>query len=155
MKMAVWTAFGLALASLPGAASFAEAKDQLELQRDVLQAERKLLVSQNLELTETEAKAFWPAFDEYAAAQRALNDRLVKAIDDFGAAYDAITDDKARELLEQSMTIREDRLALRRKYLKRFASALPGKKLARFYQIDNKLDTLLDFELARALPLVH
>lgn len=142
-------------ALLAGSPGFAQAKSDFELTRDVLQAERKLLVSQNLTLGEAEAAAFWPVYDKYAAEQRSLNDRLVKAIESFAAEYDALTDERAEELLEESLSIREDRNQLRRSYLKRFSKAISGKKLARFYQIDNKIDALLDAKIAAAIPLAR
>jgi hypothetical protein len=143
------------LGVLTGAAALAQAKSDFELTRDVLQAERKLLVSQNLALSEAEAAAFWPVFDAYAGEQRALNDRLVKAIEAFATDYDTLTDERAEELLEESLSIREDRNQLRRSYLKRFSKTLPGKKLARFFQIDSKIDALLDAKIAQAIPLVR
>jgi hypothetical protein len=141
--------------ALIAAAASAQTSSDLELQRDVLQAERKLLISQNMSFSDEEAKAFWPVYDEYAAAQRALNDRLIETIEKFAAQYDAMTDDAALALLDDSLTLREDRNALRRKYMKRFSKTLSGKRLARFFQIDNKLDTLLDVKVAEAVPLVR
>jgi hypothetical protein len=143
---------GSFLAGTPG---FAQAKSDFELTRDVLQAERKLLVSQNLSLTEAEATAFWPVFDQYAVEQRALNDRLVKTIESFAAEYETLTDDRAEALLEESLSIREDRNQLRRSYLKRFSKAISGKKLARFFQIDSKIDALLDAKIAQVIPLAR
>ena len=139
---------------LGASAVFAQAKSDVELSRDVLQAQRKLLVSHNLVLSEAEGTAFWPVYDKYAAEQRQLNDRLIKAIESFATEYDQLTDARAKQLLEDSLAIREDRNKLRRSYLKRFSKAVPGKKLARFYQIDNKLDVLLDALIAEAVPLV-
>ncbi|HEY8122016.1 MAG TPA: hypothetical protein VII78_11910 [Myxococcota bacterium] len=140
---------------LAASAGLAQATSDFELSRDVLRAQRKLLVSQNLTLSEAEAAAFWPTYDQYAAEQRALNDRLVKAIEGFAADYDTLTDDRAEELLEESLSIREDRNQLRRSYLKRFSKAITGKKLARFYQIDSKIDALLDAKIAQAIPLAR
>jgi len=148
-------AVAVVAALLAGSAGFAQANSDLELTRDVLQAERKLLVSQAMALTDTEATAFWPVFDQYAVEQRALNDRLVKTIESFAAEYDTLTDDRAEELLEESLSIREDRNQLRRSYLKRFSKAVSGKKLARFFQIDSKIDALLDAKIAQVIPLAR
>ena len=155
MRSRLLAGLGLVVSCFLATAGFAQAKSEAELSRDVLQAERKLLVSRNLELTESEGKAFWSVYDKYAADQRKLNDRLVQTIEAFAAEYDKLTDDRAVELLEESMAIREDRNKLRRSYLDRFSKAVPGKKLARFYQIDNKLDVLLDALIADAIPLVQ
>jgi hypothetical protein len=143
------------VSGLFASSGFAQAKDDFELSRDVLQAERKLLVSRALELSDAEAAAFWRVYDKYAVDQRALNDRLVKVIESFAADYDTLTDERAEELLEDSLSIREDRNQLRRSYLKRFSKTLAGKKLARFYQIDSKIDALLDAKIAQAIPLAR
>ncbi len=153
--MRVLAGFALLASFAVSVPAFAQAKSDLELSRDVLQAQRKLVVSQNMTLTESEGTAFWPVFDAYAAEQRKLNDRLVVLIESFLTDYDTLTDDRARTLLDESLSIREGRAKLRRDYLKRFEKTLPGKKLARFYQIDNKIDTLLDIEIAKTMPLVH
>jgi len=89
------------------------------------------------------------------AEQRSLNDRLVKAIESFAAEYDTLTDQRAVEMLKESLSIREDRNKLRRSYLERFSKAISGKKLARFFQIDSKIDALLDAKIAQVIPLVH
>jgi hypothetical protein len=94
-------------------------------------------------------------FDQYAVEQRALNDRLVKTIESFAAEYDTLTDDRAEAHLEESLSIREDRNQLRRSYLKRFSKAISGKKLARFFQIDSKIDALLDAKIAQVIPLAR
>lgn len=144
-----------AVGALLAAPVFAQAKSDFELSRDVLRAQRKLLVSENLALTEAEGNAFWPVYDKYAAEQKALNDRLVKAIESFAAEYDTLTDDRAVEMLKESLSIREDRNKLRRSYLERFAKTITGKKLARFFQIDSKIDALLDAKIAEVIPLVR
>jgi hypothetical protein len=140
---------------LAGSPAFAQVTFDHVLRRALVQAERKLLVSENLALTEAEATAFWPVFDKYAAEQRSLNDRLVKAIESFAAEYDTLTDQRAVEMLKESLSIREDRNKLRRSYLERFSKAISGKKLARFFQIDSKIDALLDAKIAQVIPLVH
>jgi hypothetical protein len=153
--MRLLAGFALLGSLVVSAPSFAQAKSDLELSRDVLQAQRKLVVSQNMTLTDAEGKAFWPVYDAYAAEQRKLNDRLVVLLESFATDYETLTDDRARTLLDESLSLREDRSKLRRDYLKKFEKTLPGKKLARFYQIDNKIDTLLDLEIAKTMPLVH
>ena len=155
MKFLRFAAAAFLGALLVGAPAFAQANSDFELSRDVLRAQRKLLVSENLTLTEAEGAAFWPVYDKYAAEQKALNDRLVKTIESFAAEYDTLTDQRAVEMLKESLSIREDRNKLRRSYLGRFSKAISGKKLARFYQIDSKIDALLDAKIAQVIPLVH
>jgi hypothetical protein len=145
----------MALAILAGsAAAFAQTTSDVVLTRDELQLQRKKIVSANLELSESEAAAFWPVYSEWAADQRKVNDRLIEVLDAFVKEYGTLTDARAKDLLEDSLSVREARDELRRRYVKRFSKVLSGKQLARFYQIENKLDVLLDSLLAEAVPLV-
>jgi hypothetical protein len=75
-------------------------------------------------------------------------------IKDFAASYDSMSDEKASDLLKQQMAIDEDRLKLKKSYLGKFEKVLPQKKVARYYQIERKLDASVQYEAAKAIPLV-
>ncbi|HEU5154725.1 MAG TPA: hypothetical protein VFU03_08350, partial [Gemmatimonadales bacterium] len=92
---------------------------------------------------------------EYRAEASKLSDRAVALIKDYAANYDAMTDDKARDLLKQQLKLEDDRIKLRRDYLGKFEKVLPAKKVARYYQIENKLDTAVQYEAATSIPLVQ
>ncbi len=129
--------------------------DSIEVTRGVVAAERKLVVAQNMGLTQEESEAFWPIYNDYQNELRKINDREVKLIQDYAAEYETLTDERAIELLKIAMSIDDDQLKLRRKYVKRFQKVLPTKKVVRYYQIENKLDAIVSFDLARKLPLVE
>lgn len=129
--------------------------DELEFLRDALRSERRTLVEANLKLSDGEAKAFWPLYAEYEAARRKAGDERVKLLTELARNLDTLTDEQATGLLERALGFQEERIELRRAYVPKFAGVLSGRQLARFYQIEIKLDTALDFELARLVPLVH
>ncbi len=161
MKSAV---FALALLSsclsLPSVASaqvnptFADLNEAVEEARTIIQTERKLLVSQGLALTAEEGNAFWPVYDKYMLDIKAATDLRVKVITDYAANYDNLTDPVAKQLISDSLKYQEKVLKLRKSYLGKFRKALPEVKLARFYQIENKLDAITNFVLADQIPLV-
>ena len=122
--------------------------------RTILQAEHKLLVSENLGLTASEAEAFWPVYDRYAAELDKAGDRRVKLISDFVASFDNLSNDKAKQLIADMLRYQKEVLKVREKYAKKFQQVLPATKVARFYQIENKLDALVSFVLASEIPLV-
>lgn len=122
--------------------------------RTILQAEHKLLVSENLGLTASEAEAFWPVYDRYAAELDKVGDRRVKLISDFAASFDNLSNDKAKQLIADMLRYQKEVLKVREKYAKKFQQVLPATKVARFYQIENKLDALVNFVLASEIPLV-
>ena len=121
--------------------------------RAELQADRTKLVAANLQLTDAEAAKFWPLYEEFRAKQNRLDDRALSIIDDYAKNYDNLSDEKAKELIKGSLDLEKDRLDLRRSYLGKFEKVLPWKKVARYYQIERKLDAAIQYEGAQAIPL--
>ncbi len=158
MKLVYTLAIALGLTAGP---LFAQSSDQevsdttdVELTRSVIQAEKKMIVAANVDLTEEESQGFWPIYNDYQNETRKLNDRLLALIEDFAANYEAMTDAKAKSLLEEAMAIETDELALKNSYMPKFAKVLPAKKLTQYYQVENKLKAIIDYDLASAIPLV-
>ena len=132
----------------------AQTDDEMQLIRDAAKVNKKLIISENMNLTEEEAKNFWPVYDDYQKALSTLYDRTGKAIKDFAENYNSLSDEEAKTILEESIAIQEDKLKLQRSLLPNFNKVLPAKKVTRYYQIENKLNAILRYELARGIPLV-
>jgi hypothetical protein len=134
--------------------AFAELTEATEQARSLVQVERKMIVSQELDLSPTESTAFWPVYDRYTADLKAASDLRVKVITDYAASYDNMSDATAKGLIDDLLRYQEQTVKIRKSYLGKFRKTLPDTKLARFYQIENKLDAIINFALARQIPLV-
>jgi hypothetical protein len=119
-----------------------------------IRADKKLLVAENMQLTEAEAKAFWPVYDQYQDELFLLRSRTAKLIKDYTDAYDKMSNDAAKKLLDEFMTIEALGPKLRQAYLPKFRKALPETKVVRYYQIENKIQAALFYELAANIPLM-
>jgi hypothetical protein len=144
----------LALSVAPARGGEAADAD-LAILRDTIRANKKALVAVNLTLTDAEAAQFWPVYDRYEKAIAAVGDRVAKVIEDYTASFANLTDEKAMQLMSDYLSAEEDRLKVRRSFLPDFAKAIPGKKVARFYQIENKTDAVLRYDLASTIPVVE
>jgi hypothetical protein len=122
---------------------------------DAIRSNRKALVAVNLKLTDDEATKFWPIYDRYQKETNALGDRLVGVIHDYAANFSDLPNDRAMKLLDDYLTIEADRVNVKRAYVDEFAKALPGRKVARFYQIENKMDAVIRYDLAATIPVVE
>ena len=129
--------------------------DNMQILLEKIRADKKLLVAENMQFTEAEAKAFWPVYDQYQDELLALRTRTVKLIKDYVDAYGKMTDDTAKKLLDEYMTIQTVGPKLLQAYLPKFRKALPEIKVARYYQIENKIQAALMYELAAKIPLVE
>jgi hypothetical protein len=128
--------------------------DSMQLVRDKIRANMKLLIAENLQLTESEAKAFWPVYGNYQKGMSALNDRMIKLIKDYANNYQTMSDQTAKRLLDESLAIEAERLKLRQAYLPRFRKVLREKQVARYFQLENKIQAAVSYELAAEIPLV-
>jgi hypothetical protein len=127
--------------------------DNMQIVLEKVRADKKLLVAENMQLTEAEAKAFWPVYDQYQNELFLLRVRAAKLITDYANAQEKMTNDSARTLLDEYMTIESLGLMLRQIYLPEFRKVLPEVKVVRYYQIENKIQAALLYELARNIPL--
>jgi hypothetical protein len=140
----------------PAAAPPAD-NSNMQILREKLQADKKLLVAANMDLSDAEAKAFWPIYEAYQKDLHAINDRIATLISDYAKQYNAgkLTDEKARALLDQSFAIEEAEVKLKRSYVPRLAKVLPGQKVARYMQLENKIRALVKYEIAGEVPLAR
>ncbi|HVN22517.1 MAG TPA: hypothetical protein VMT71_01000 [Syntrophorhabdales bacterium] len=127
--------------------------DELQLLLEKIKADKKLLVAENMHLTETEAKAFWPLYERYQDELFLLRVRTAKLIKDYADTYEKMSDATAKRLLNEYITVEALRLKLHKAYLPRFGKILPGTKVVRYYQIENKINAALEYELATRIPL--
>ncbi|HEX5042470.1 MAG TPA: hypothetical protein VFV75_06165 [Candidatus Polarisedimenticolaceae bacterium] len=137
---------GTTWAALPGAT-------ETHALRAELQKQRQDIVAGVLDLTDDEELAFWPAYRDYRVEMARLGDRAVKLIDEFSANADKLSDAQAARLMDEHLAIQAERVAVRQRHVKVFRKILPATKVARFVQIENKLDATIDHELAMAIPM--
>ncbi len=150
--------FGLAVYT----PSFAEGsmethKDEIELTRAAIKVQKKQIFAKNMYLTSSEKDKFWAVYQNYQDAMDSVNARRVKIITDYADALknDNLTDETAAKMLDAYFSFESERLATRKSFLDKFKEVLPDKQVTRFYQIDNKLEAIINFELARQIPLVQ
>ncbi|MGD9018484.1 MAG: hypothetical protein PVH30_13925 [Desulfobacterales bacterium] len=131
-----------------------DASENMKIVKEKVLADRKFFVAANMELTDEEGKAFWPLYDQYVADQAALAARGGGIIEDFAKNYQSMTDEKAKALLDDYMAFESDRLKLQQEYLPKFRKAIPEKKVTRYYQLENKIRAIGQYELASKIPLM-
>jgi len=145
------------MAALVGLAIPAAGQDDMQILRDKIKADKKLLVASNMQLTESEAKAFWPVYEQYQQDLTAINQRIAKLIEDYAGDYrgNTLTDEKAMKLVNESVAIEKAEAGLKESYIPKLSKVLPAKKVARYIQIENKIRALVKYELAGGIPLVQ
>ena len=133
------------------------ASSDMEIFRQKVKADKKLLVAANMQLSETEAKAFWPIYDGYQKDLEGINGRLGKLVVDYANAYNkgTVPDATAKSLMNEAWAIEEAEIKLKRAYAPKLEKALSAMKVARYYQIESKIRAVIKYELAANIPLAQ
>lgn len=146
-------------AMIVAAPAFAEppSDTNMEILKEKLKADKKLLVASNMDLTDAEAKQFWPLYDSYQKELDGINKHLGQTIKDYAEAFNKgnVPNDTAKKLLGEALSVEESEVKLKRTYAEKLGKVLPATKVARYIQIENKIRSLIRFELAQQIPLVY
>jgi hypothetical protein len=128
-----------------------------EILMNKIKADKKLLVANNMDLTDAEAQKFWPLYDAYQKKLTYINDQLGGTIMEYAEAYKQgpLPDSTASKLLDQVLALDEAEVMLKKDFAQQFGRVLPDAKVARYLQIETKIRSLLKYELAREIPLVN
>ena len=133
---------------------FAQDTDSyIEVLKSEIKTDKKAIITETMGFTEKESQAFWPIYNEFEHELSKLADKRISNIKDFAANYDSLSDKKADELLMNSFSFLEDRLSLNKKYYKKFAEALTPTVAAKYMQLENQIQLILDLSIAANLPL--
>lgn len=135
-------------------AEYAHIYDTLRALRGELEDKRRAVIRETMHFDDAEAKAFWPLYDRYRREVGKLDDRRDRLLTRYLAALDAMTDARADALMTEQLAIDRDRLRLQQQYYRRFKRILPVRRAVRFFQLDRKLDLVVELNHAQSLPLV-
>ncbi len=131
--------------------------NNMDILREKVQADKKLLVATNLGLTGSEAKFFWPIYEEYQTELNKLNRRIQRLLESYAEAHNSktLTNEKARNLIREYLSIEADETKLKGASIPKLNMVLPAKKVARYIQIENKIRAVFNYDLAAAVPLIQ
>ena len=137
--------------------AIAQNTTDLEILKQKIKADKKLLVAGNMELNDEEAQGFWPLYDSYQKDLEHINQRLGRTIREYSEAYNkgSIPNDTAKRLMNEALAVEEAEVNLKRTYAEKLAKVLPATKVARYMQMETKIRSLLRVELAQQIPLVY
>ena len=131
--------------------------DNMQVLRDKLRADKKLLVAANMELTESEAQGFWPLYDQYQNDLQKINQRIANLLESYAADFQSksLTDAKAKQLIAEAVAIEQAEAQLKSTYAPQLSQVLPVSKVARYLQIENKIRAIVKYDMASGVPLVR
>ena len=137
----------------PFAATAQSTHDEQQQLIAQIQTDKRAIVLKSLALDDAQVQAFTPIYDNYQVERKKLFDRAADLLDLYASNYESMTDEAAKNILKDWFSLRDDEVALTRKYAKQFGKVLPAAKVVRFVQVENKLDTLVQLRAVANIPL--
>lgn len=129
--------------------------DYIEIVREVLSTEKKAAIAEVIELSATESSPFWALYNEYNSELSKVQNLRIATIKDFAANYDKMTDEKADELWSNSLVYQQNLVKLKKSYYKKFKKIIPAGKAAQYFQVENKIEALVNAKFALEIPLIE
>ncbi|HZI78275.1 MAG TPA: hypothetical protein VFD69_02115 [Vicinamibacterales bacterium] len=127
----------------------------VELLRSDLRAQKVAVLTELMQLTEAEDKAFWPIYREYELEQSRLNDERLAGIETYAKVYHQITSATANELAVKSLDLEARRTAVKKTYYTKLAAAVSPMTAAKALQIENQIQLIIDLQVAASLPVLQ
>lgn len=131
-----------------------DADSYIEILKSELKTNKKTIITQTMEFTDQQSSLFWPIYGEMEKELDELNSERIANIKDFAANYDNMNDEKATELIKEAFDFQSDRVSLNEEYFTKFSEALSPTVAAKFMQLQNQMQLVVDLSIAANLPLV-
>ncbi|MBZ5656164.1 MAG: hypothetical protein LAO56_12905 [Acidobacteriia bacterium] len=143
----------LALSSLCGAQGQEPTlSSAIEVARAGMQADRATIITAAMNFSDKEAAAFWPIYRQYEYERSKLDDGRVVVIKEYTQKYPALTDAEAKSMAERMFECDSRQIALKKEYFKKFNKVLPALTVTKFFQVERRIDLLMDMNVEASLP---
>jgi hypothetical protein len=120
-----------------------------------VQTDKRAVYAQNLQLTDSESRAFWPIYDEYEAKAKKIDDQFLDLVNAFAEKYGSMTDADAKAMLKTKMQLEKERMQLKQAYTAKVAKVLPPVKALRYAQVETRIETMIRRDVYSLIPLAQ
>jgi hypothetical protein len=129
--------------------------EYIEMVKKGIQDDSRMIVAENLTLTEEQAEVFWPLYDEYDAAYDDLVNDRVKVIEDYMMNYYGLDEETAKELIAKSIELKKKAVNIQEEYINKMLEVLPISVVGKFFQVDNRIAAIIEIARLANIPLVR
>jgi hypothetical protein len=135
-------------------ATSASLDEEIAMMRSDLRSNRKKVIAANMKFAPDEAKWFWPTYDQYVNELVSINNAKYALIKEY-LQNENMTDEQADSLSKRWIDVDASVVQLRLKYVPIFRKVLSAKSTAMFFQLDRRVQLMIDLQLASSIPLIQ
>jgi len=129
--------------------------DEIAMLRKDIRSKKKQLIAANMKFTDPEAQKFWPVYDAYTADLVKINDTKYALIQQYLQTYTTMSDSEADSFVKRWIGVDESVAQLRLQYIPKFRSVLSAKNTVLFFQLERRIQMMVDMQLSSQIPLVE
>jgi len=129
--------------------------EDIALLRKDLRAMKMQVIGQNMPLSDSEAQKFWPIYNHYVKDLQEVNNQKYSLLKQYAEMWATMSDEDALIYVRHWLEADGQAQALRLKYVPVVSQVLPGRKAATFFQLDRRLNMIIDLQLFSQIPLAH
>jgi len=124
----------------------------IELARADMRSQRIEIITATMQLSDKEAAAFWPIYRKYEYERSVVDDGRAAVIKEYAQGYSTMTDADAKSMTDRMLDYDSRDIVLKKKYLKEFSRALPATTVAKFFQLDHRVDLVMGMQVEASIP---
>jgi hypothetical protein len=128
--------------------------DEQILMKQVM-TDKRAVYAKNLDMSESESRAFWPIYSEYEVKLKKVDDEFLALVNEFAEKYDTLNETDATRMLKTKMRLEKERMALKQTYTSKIAKVLPPVKALRYAQVETRIENLVRREVYGLIPLAR
>lgn len=117
-----------------------------------MQADRTTLITTGMNFTDKDGAGFWPIYRQYEFERSTLDDSRVAVVKEYAQKYPNLSDSEAKGMSERMFDFDSRLAALKKKYYKRFNKVLPALTVTKFFQLERRIDLVMDMQVESSLP---
>src|SRR6204780_3821161 len=129
--------------------------NDIALLRKDLRAMKMQVIGQNMSLSDAEGQKFWPIYNHYVKDLQEVNNQKYALLKQYAEMWETMSDQDAMIYVRHWLEADGEAQALRLKYVPVVSQVLPGRKAATFFQLDRRLNMIIDLQLFSQIPLAH
>jgi hypothetical protein len=129
--------------------------EDIQMMRKDIRSQRKQIIAANMKLSDAEAEKFWPVYEQYVSDLVKINGTKYSLIKQYVETHGALSDTEAETSVDQWVGVDQSVAELRKKYIPVFRKVLSPKNTALFYQLDRRVQLMIDLQLATSLPMIE
>jgi hypothetical protein len=129
--------------------------EDIALLRQDLRAKKMQVIGENMALSDEEGLKFWPIYNHYVKDLTEVNNQKYALLKQYAEMWETMSDQDALIYVRHWLEVDGQAQALRLKYVPVVSQALPGRKAATFFQLDRRLNMIVDLQLFSQIPLAH